>query len=71
VRIYAIAPGPIDTDLLAAGGEQGGRWAAQAVPMRRLGRPEEVAAAAVWLCSDQASFVTGSTLTVDGGMAAL
>ena len=40
---------------------------AQAVPMRRLGRPEEVAAAAVWLCSEEAGFVTGATLAIDGG----
>ncbi len=37
------------------------------MPMRRVGRPDEVAAAAVWLCSDAASFVTGSTLVIDGG----
>jgi NAD(P)-dependent dehydrogenase (short-subunit alcohol dehydrogenase family) len=38
-----------------------------AMPMRRIGQPEEVAAAVVWLCSDQASFVTGATLPIDGG----
>jgi NAD(P)-dependent dehydrogenase (short-subunit alcohol dehydrogenase family) len=70
VRVNAIAPGPIDTDLLAGGGEEGRRWAARGVPMQRLGRPEEVAAAALWLCSDHASFVTGATLEVDGGQAA-
>lgn len=69
LRINAIAPGPIDTDLLAAGGDEGRRWAARAVPMGRLGTPDEVAAAAVWLASDKASFVCGTTLTVDGGMA--
>jgi NAD(P)-dependent dehydrogenase (short-subunit alcohol dehydrogenase family) len=37
------------------------------VPMRRVGLPEEVAAAAVWLCSGQSSFVTGATISVDGG----
>ena len=37
------------------------------MPMRRIGQPIEVASAAVWLCSDQASFVTGATLAVDGG----
>jgi NAD(P)-dependent dehydrogenase (short-subunit alcohol dehydrogenase family) len=35
--------------------------------MRRIGRPEEVAAAVVWLCSDQAAFITGATLPIDGG----
>jgi NAD(P)-dependent dehydrogenase (short-subunit alcohol dehydrogenase family) len=41
-----------------------------AVPMHRVGRPEEVAAAVMWLCSDQASFVTGVTLPIDGGQTA-
>jgi NAD(P)-dependent dehydrogenase (short-subunit alcohol dehydrogenase family) len=35
--------------------------------MQRIGRPAEVAAAAVWLCSDRASFITGTTMTIDGG----
>jgi len=37
------------------------------MPMRRIGRPEEVANAVVWLCSDQAAFITGATLPIDGG----
>jgi NAD(P)-dependent dehydrogenase (short-subunit alcohol dehydrogenase family) len=40
------------------------------VPVRRLGTPEEVAAAVVWLCSDAASYVTGTLLSVDGAMTA-
>jgi NAD(P)-dependent dehydrogenase (short-subunit alcohol dehydrogenase family) len=40
------------------------------VPMRRIGRPEEAAAVAVWLCSDAASYVTGHSMIVDGGMTA-
>jgi NAD(P)-dependent dehydrogenase (short-subunit alcohol dehydrogenase family) len=39
-------------------------------PMDRLAEPEEIAAAALWLCSDRASFITGATLPVDGGMLA-
>ena len=41
--------------------------AAQAIPMRRVGLPHEVAAAVVWLASDQSSFITGATIPVDGG----
>jgi NAD(P)-dependent dehydrogenase (short-subunit alcohol dehydrogenase family) len=67
VRVNAIAPGPILTDRLNQAGEEAQRRAGLAVPMRRLGQPEEVASAVVWLCSEQASYVTGATLLVDGG----
>ena len=70
IRINAVAPGPIETPLLAraAGGDP--HLYAGAVPMGRIGRPEEVAAAVVWLLSDAASFITGHTLPVDGGYGA-
>jgi NAD(P)-dependent dehydrogenase (short-subunit alcohol dehydrogenase family) len=67
IRVNAIAPGPILTERLEAAGEEAQRLAGMAMPMRRIGTPAEVAAAAVWLCSDQASFVTGAVLTIDGG----
>jgi len=67
VRVNAVAPGPILTDLLAQIGEERQQLVAQAVPMRRLGRPEDVAVAAVWLCSEEAGFITGATLAIDGG----
>jgi len=67
VRVNALAPGPILTDNLARAGEQAQQAAAQAMPMRRIGTVEEVAAAVVWLCSEHASFVTGTTLAIDGG----
>ena len=67
IRVNAIAPGPILTDRLQAAGEEMQRRAGMAMPMRRVGRPAEVAAAAVWLCSDHASFITGTTLAIDGG----
>src|SRR6266699_2781220 len=62
VRINALAPGPIFTDP-RMDPQQVGR----SVPMQRVGRPEEVAAVAVWLCSDDASYITGAILPVDGG----
>lgn len=67
VRVNAIAPGPILTDRLAEAGEEMQRRAGVAMPMRRVGQVQEVADAVVWLCSDQASFITGATLPVDGG----
>jgi NAD(P)-dependent dehydrogenase (short-subunit alcohol dehydrogenase family) len=67
VRVNAVAPGPILTENLERAGAGAQEAAARAMPMRRIGRPEEVAAAVVWLCSEAAGFVTGTTLTVDGG----
>jgi 3-oxoacyl-[acyl-carrier protein] reductase len=66
ITVNAIAPGLIDTDMTAGlDGELLG-----AVPARRAGRPEEVAACARFLASEQAGYVTGSTLYVDGGLSA-
>jgi 3-oxoacyl-[acyl-carrier protein] reductase len=66
VTVNAIAPGLIDTDMTAdLNGELLG-----AVPARRAGRPEEVAACARFLASEEASYVTGTTLYVDGGLSA-
>lgn len=67
VRVNALAPGPILTDNLRRAGAGGQQAAARAMPMKRIGDPREVAAAAVWMCSDQAGFITGTTLTIDGG----
>jgi NAD(P)-dependent dehydrogenase (short-subunit alcohol dehydrogenase family) len=67
IRVNAIAPGPILTDQLARAGAKAQQAAAAAMPMQRIGQPEDVAAAAVWLCSDAAAFITGTTLVLDGG----
>jgi 3-oxoacyl-[acyl-carrier protein] reductase len=66
VTVNAVAPGFIETDMTA--GLTNGF--ADAVPARRAGKPEEVAACVTFLASDAASYVTGSTLYVDGGLAA-
>jgi 3-oxoacyl-[acyl-carrier protein] reductase len=66
VTVNAVAPGLIATDMTAdLNGDLLG-----AVPARRAGTPEEVAAAVRFLASEEASYVTGAVLTVDGGMAA-
>ena len=67
IRVNAVAPGPILTDRLARAGTAAQDAAAAAMPVKRVGRSDEVADAVVWLCSGQAGFVTGTTLTIDGG----
>jgi glucose 1-dehydrogenase len=68
IRVMAIRPGLIETDLHAKGGEPGrADKLAHMVPMKRKGSAEEVAQAILWLCSNEASYVTGSTLDVTGG----
>jgi NAD(P)-dependent dehydrogenase (short-subunit alcohol dehydrogenase family) len=67
VRVNAVAPGPIETDRMRDLPESYKDQARQAVPMRRLGTGNDVAESVLWLCSDAAHFVTGTTLTVDGG----
>jgi NAD(P)-dependent dehydrogenase (short-subunit alcohol dehydrogenase family) len=70
IRINAVCPGFIDTPLTQAlGGKAEGPKVV--VPIARLGTPEEVAEAVVWLCSDAASYVTGSLLMVDGALTTL
>lgn len=72
LRVNAVAPGPIDTgmspDSMDAEDLEGMREAvSEEIPLGRFGEPEEVAGATAYLCSEDASFVTGHTLVVDGG----
>ena len=67
IRVNAIAPGPIVNEQMSQLGEERLQQIARFVPLGRVGRVEEVALAAVWLCSDEASFITGAVLSVDGG----
>jgi 3-oxoacyl-[acyl-carrier protein] reductase len=68
ITVNAVCPGYIVTEALAAMSDDQRREAAMKVPMRRLGKPEEVAAAVLFLASAQASYITGSTLKIDGGI---
>jgi NAD(P)-dependent dehydrogenase (short-subunit alcohol dehydrogenase family) len=67
VRVKAIAPGLVKTDFARALWEPDERAAAAVMPLKRLGEPEDIANAALFLASDLASWITGHTLVVDGG----
>jgi NAD(P)-dependent dehydrogenase (short-subunit alcohol dehydrogenase family) len=70
IRVNAVAPGPVNTGLLhrMIAGKIDVSVIAGGVPMGRVSEPREAAAAILWLCSDAASYVTGHTLVVDGGL---
>ncbi|WP_370112620.1 SDR family NAD(P)-dependent oxidoreductase [Streptacidiphilus sp. MAP12-33] len=68
IRVNAIAPGVIETDMTAPFPREGLDEVAQRTPLRRLGLPEDVAAAALFLAGDEACFITGHVLAVDGGL---
>lgn len=72
VRVVSVSPGAIDTPMVRASLEaQGGEASlANRHPIGRIGKPEEVASAVLWLASDDAAFVTGTDLEVDGGLGA-
>lgn len=69
IRVNVVSPGPVDTAMFASASAEMREALTGLIPLGRLGRPEEVAAAALFLASGQASFVTGAELAVDGGMA--
>jgi 3-oxoacyl-[acyl-carrier protein] reductase len=68
VRANAVAPGYVDTELTDVLPENAKQAILAATPLGRLGRPEDVAGAVRFLCSDEAAFVTGEVLLVDGGL---
>src|SRR6266849_6293384 len=72
VRVNAVAPGPIDTGMLTrfTGNDERKAGLVASVPLKRMGRPEEIAQAIVFVASDKASFSTGATFAADGGKTA-
>lgn len=73
IRVNAVCPGPILTPMLSLtdDAEAAARYLEEHVPLGRFGRPEEVASVIAFLSSDEASYMTGSIVTVDGGLTAL
>lgn len=72
VRVNSVHPGGVDTAMGNPQGQQGAErnWSYNRVPLQRIGEPGEVAAASLFLCSDEASYIAGAELAVDGGWAA-
>ncbi|MBO9326571.1 MAG: 3-oxoacyl-[acyl-carrier-protein] reductase [Roseiflexus sp.] len=68
ITVNAVAPGYIETELTAGLGEQARAAILEAIPLRRFGTPQDVANLVCFLASDAAAYITGQTLTVDGGM---
>ena len=69
VTVNAVAPGFIDTDMTAAMPEAAKTATLASIPMQRLGAPEDIAKAVAFLASDDAAYITGQVIAVDGGMA--
>lgn len=69
IRVNVVAPGPTDTDMMAAASDEVRETLTKLIPLGRMARADEVASAALFLASDQSSFITGAELPVDGGMA--
>lgn len=70
IRVNAVCPGAVDTALLdrmVGGSEDMKRMLANAIPMGRLAKPEDIAQSVLWLCSDEASYITGQGMVLAGG----
>ncbi len=67
IRVNCVAPGVIDTDMCACFDQETMAALAEETPLGRIGKPEDVAKAVLFLCTDSAGFITGQTLGVDGG----
>ncbi|AIE73343.1 MULTISPECIES: glucose 1-dehydrogenase [unclassified Synechocystis] len=71
IRINTVSPGAVKTDLWAGAPPEMLDQVAAGIPLQRIGVPEDIAEAVVWLCSDGAAFVTGQNLVIDGGFTAV
>jgi NAD(P)-dependent dehydrogenase (short-subunit alcohol dehydrogenase family) len=71
IRINTVSPGAVKTDLWAGAPPEMLDQVAAGIPLQRIGRPEDIAEAVVYLCSDGAAFITGHNLVIDGGFTAV
>lgn len=68
ISVNVVSPGFIDTDMTNNFSEQSKKKYLNSIPMKRFGKPEEVAEVVSWLCSDKCSYITGQNIIIDGGM---
>lgn len=68
IRVNVVAPGPVDTEMMAATSDEVRHQLTSAIPLGRMGQPEEVANAAFFLASDESCYIAGAEICVDGGM---
>ena len=69
IRVNAIAPGMIETDMTDVLSDETKKKIAEAIPLKEMGKPEDIANAVAFLASDNSRYITGQVLSVDGGMA--
>lgn len=68
IRVNVVAPGPVDTEMMAAASEAFRQGIISAIPLGRMGTPEEIASAALFLASDDSRYIAGAEICVDGGL---
>ncbi|MDQ0390708.1 SDR family NAD(P)-dependent oxidoreductase [Labrys monachus] len=68
IRVNVLSPGPIDTPMFDAVSDAFRKFVTDRIPLGRMGKPEEVAAAALFLATDESSFIAGAEIVIDGGM---